>query len=62
MIINIIFIFHEGNKYYPQFLSEECLHKLWRLEYGRIDVSEGIHITKTNVPHECIIPPGTFLR
>ena len=28
MIIVVRFVFHEGNKYYPQVFLDECLHKL----------------------------------
>ena len=28
MIIVVRFVFHEGNKYYPQVFLDECLYKL----------------------------------
>ena len=32
---------------------DECLYKLWMLEYDRIDISEEIDINKTNALKEC---------
>ena len=31
MVIVVRAGFHENNRYYPQFLSDECLYKLWKV-------------------------------
>ena len=44
MILVVRSAFHDGHKYV---FLDECLHKLQTLEYDRIDVSEGIDVSKT---------------
>ena len=55
MVIAVWAVSHEKNKYYAQFFSDECLYKLWMLEYDRIHVSEGIDVNKIDGICECII-------
>ena len=55
MIIIVISVSYEGNKYYPQVFLDECLYKLLMLKYDRIDVSKGIDVNKTNELCRCII-------
>ena len=49
MIIVVRSVFHDGNKYYPQFLLDECLYKLKMLEYDRNDID------KASGQRKCII-------
>ena len=56
MIIVVRFVFHEGNKYYPQVVLDAWLYKLSMFEYDRIDVSERIDVCHV------ITGTGTFLR
>ena len=55
MIIIVISVSDEGNKYYRQVFLDECLHKLLTLKYDRIDVSKGIDVNKTSESCRCII-------
>ena len=41
-------IFEKDDKYYPGIYLDDCLCKIYMLEYDRIDISEGIDINKTN--------------
>ena len=50
MIVFVRSVFHESIKYYWQGFLDECLCKLWILEYERIDISN-----KTGGSHDCII-------
>ena len=46
----------KDDKYYPQVFLDECLYQIIkRLEYDRIDFSEGIDINKTSASKECNI-------
>ena len=42
----------QKDKFYSQVFLDAYLNKLWMLEYGRIDISEGIDINKTNASKE----------
>ena len=54
MTITMRSVFEEDGKLYPQdTLYELNVQKM--LEYGRIDISEGIDVTKTNLSKECDI-------
>ena len=55
MILVFRAVFHVNNKYYPQVLLDEFLHKRYMLEKNRIDVSKGIDVNKTDGSPECII-------
>ena len=61
MIIAVRTVFHDNNKYYPQFFLDECLYKLWIMNnikmfyYDQTDVSEGINVKKTSGSKECNI-------
>ena len=46
MIIVIRSVFEKDAKFYPQIYSDKRLYELLMLEYDRIDVSEGIDISK----------------
>ena len=55
MIIAVTSVSLEENKRFIQVFLDECLYKLKKLEYDRIDVSEGIDVNKTDGSRECII-------
>ena len=55
MIIAVTSVSLEENKRFIQVFLDECLYKLKKLEYDRIDVSEGIDVKKTDGSRECII-------
>ena len=66
MTINIISVFKEDGKLYPQVFLDDTLYELSTqnvnckqcikmLEYDRIDISEGIDINKDNLSKECDI-------
>ena len=46
-------VYEEDDKYYPKVFLDECFYELWRPEYDKIDISEGIGINKTNASKEC---------
>ena len=46
-------ILHENNKYYPQVFRDECLYKIEKWYYDRIDFLEGTDVNKTNASKEC---------
>ena len=48
MAIILTSVFEEDGKYYPQVYLDEFFYELQMLEYDRIDISEGIDISKTN--------------
>ena len=63
MVIGVRSVFDEGNKYCPQVLLDECLHKSQTLEYDSTDAPERIDVNKTTGQRECIIViNGTLLR
>ena len=51
MTIAIRSVFHEGSKYYPPFLLDQCLYKLKILEHDRIDMLERVDVNKTDGSH-----------
>ena len=53
--ITVRSVFEKDSKYYPQVFLDECLYKIYMLEYDRIDISEGIDVNKTNASKECDI-------
>ena len=55
MIIAVTSVSLEENKRFIQVFLDECLYKLKKLEYDRIDVSDGIDVNKTDGSRECII-------
>ena len=55
MTIIIRSVLEKDGKYYPQVFSDECLYELQMLEYGRVDIAEGINVNKTNASKECDI-------
>ena len=54
MIITIRSVFEENGTLYPQVFLDDTLYEL-KIEYKRIDISEGIDINKTNLSKECDI-------
>ena len=54
--------FEDEGKFFPQAYLDECLYELQRLEYDRIDISEGIDINKTNASKECVFVPIGILK
>ena len=63
MVIVVRSVSHEGNDYYHHVLLDECLYKMLMLEYGKIDVSKEIDVTKPMVYVEALfVITGTFLR
>ena len=52
--LTIRYTFSEDNKLYPQVFLYDALYSLYKiLKYGRIDISEGIDVDKTNKSEEC---------
>ena len=47
-------VFQDEGNFCPQVYLGECLYEL-RIEYDRIDISEGIDVNKTNAAKECDI-------
>ena len=55
MVIIVRYVFHKGNKYYPQVFLNKCLYKLSMLYNDRIGGSERIDINKTILSKKCDI-------
>ena len=56
MTITIRSVFEEDGKLLPQVFLDDTLHELnvyKRLEYDRIDISEGVDVDKTSLSKEC---------
>ena len=48
-------VLHENNTYHAQVFLDECLYKLWKIYYDRIEVPEEIDINETSRAKECEI-------
>ena len=55
MVIVVRSVFDEVNKCYLEVFLDECLYNIYMLEYDRIDISEVIHVNKTNGLRGCIV-------
>ena len=48
-------IIEKNNKYYPEIYLDDALYELKRLEYKKIDISEGIDTDKSHNSKECSV-------
>ena len=55
MVIVVRSVFDEVNKCYLEVFLDKCLYNIYMLEYDRIDISEVIHVNKTNGLRDCIV-------